>query len=72
MIDIENLSEYIEDEIKDAGKYARCAMKHKGENPELAELFHRLSGEEADHARMLYDEAMKEVKELRDKYSMHE
>lgn len=72
MIDIDNLSEYIEDEIKDAGKYARCALKHKDETPELADLFYRLSGEEAEHARMLYDEAMKEVKELRDKYSMHE
>ena len=72
MIDIDNLSEYIEDEIKDAGKYARCAIKHKSENPELAEMFYRLSEEEAGHARMLYDEAMKEVKELRDKYSMRE
>ncbi|MBO7669879.1 MAG: hypothetical protein J6S60_04745 [Oscillospiraceae bacterium] len=72
MIDIENISEYIEDEIKDAGKYARCALKHRNENPELADLFYRLSGEEADHARALYDEAMKEVKEMREKYSMPE
>ena len=72
MIDIDNLSEYIEDEIKDAGKYARCALKHKDEAPELADLFFRLSGEEAEHARMLYDEAMKEVKGLREKYSMPE
>jgi rubrerythrin len=72
MIDIENLSEYIEDEIKDAGKYARCALKHKDETPALAELFFRLSGEESEHARMLYDEAMKEVKSLREKYTMDE
>ena len=72
MIDIENLSEYIEDEIKDAAKYARCALKHQGETPGLADLFYKLSGEEAEHARMLYDEAMKEVKGLRDKYGMHE
>ena len=72
MIDIENLSEYIEDEIKDAGKYARCALKHKDETPGLAELFFRLSGEESEHARMLYDEAMKEVKSLREKYTMDE
>lgn len=72
MIDIENLSEYIEDEIKDAGKYARCALKHKSESPELAGLFYRLSGEEANHAKLLYDEAMKEVKGLHDKYSMPE
>ena len=31
----DNLAEYIEDEIKDAGKYARCAMKHKDETPEF-------------------------------------
>jgi len=72
MIDIDNLAEYIEDEIMDAGKYARCALKHKDDTPGLADLFYRLSGEEAEHARMLYDEAMKEVKELREKYSMHE
>jgi ferritin len=72
MIDIDNLSEYIEDEIKDAGKYARCALKHMDEAPGLADLFYRLSGEEAEHAQMLYDEAMKEVKELRDKYSIRE
>ena len=68
MNDIENLSEYIEDEIRDAGKYARCALKHKDETPELAELFHRLSGEEMEHARLLYDAAMGEVKGLRDRY----
>ena len=64
----DNLAEYIEDEIKDAAKYARCAMKHKDETPELANLFHRLSGEEAEHARLLYDMAMKEVKEMQDRY----
>ena len=72
MIDIDNLAEYIEDEIMDAGKYARCALKHMDDTPGLADLFYRLSGEEAEHARMLYDEAMKEVKELREKYSMRE
>lgn len=68
MNDIENLSEYIEDEIKDAGKYARCAMKHKDETPELAQLFHRLSGEEMEHAKLLYDAAMGEVKGMWDKF----
>lgn len=68
MYDTDNLSEYIEEEIKDAGKYARCALKHKDETPELADLFHRLSGEEAEHAKLLYDMAMKEVKEMQDRY----
>ena len=68
MNDIENLSEYIEDEIRDAGKYARCALKHKDETPELADLFHRLSGEEMEHAKLLYDAAMGQVKSLLSKY----
>ena len=69
MNDIENLSEYIEDEIRDAGKYARCALKHKDESPALADLFHRLSGEEMEHAKLLYDAAMRQVKEMIDRYA---
>lgn len=69
MIDIDNLSEYIEDEIRDAGKYARCALKHKDENQGMAEMFNRLSGDEMEHAKLLYDAAMDEVKMLRDKYN---
>ena len=68
MFDTDNLSEYIEEEIKDAGKYARCALKHKDETPVLADLFHRLSIEESEHAKLLFDMAMKEVKEMQDKY----
>lgn len=68
MNDIENLSEYIEDEIRDAGKYARCALKHKTENPALADLFHRLSGEEMEHAKLLYDAAMHQVKRMIDQF----
>jgi len=69
MNDIENLSEYIEDEIRDAGKYARCALKHKEETPALAELFHRLSSEETEHARLLYEAAMQQVKEMINRYA---
>ena len=69
MDNIDNLSEYIEDEIKDAGKYAHCALKHRDENPTLAELFHRLSSEEMEHAKLLYDEAMRHVKVMIDRFS---
>ena len=68
MNDIENLSEYIEDEIKDAGKYAQCALNHKEKNPDLADVFHRLSSEEMEHARLLYDAAMHHVKKMIDQY----
>lgn len=68
MNDIDNLSEYIEDEIRDAGKYARCALKHKDETPALAALFHRLSREEMEHAKLLYEAAMQQVQEMIDRY----
>ena len=65
---VENLSEYIEDEIRDAGKYARCALKHKDETPALAAIFHRLSSEEMEHAKLLYEAAMQQVQEMIDRY----
>ena len=61
---IEKLSEYIEEEIADGRKYAKCAVKYKSEYPELSKLFLSLSGEEMSHMERLH----RAVTELIEKY----
>lgn len=51
---IKKLSDYIEDELCDAKKYATEAIKYKTEYPELSKLFFALSGEEMGHMDRLH------------------
>lgn len=53
---IEKLSAMVDDEIEDAEKYAKCALKYKDERPALAKTFYDLSGEEMRHMTMLHAE----------------
>lgn len=51
---IKKLSERIEEEIEDAKEYAEMAMHYKSLDPELAQIFMTISGEEMKHMDMLH------------------
>jgi ferritin len=62
---IEQLCDYIDEEINDAKKYAVKALEVKAEFPQLAETFCRLSQEEMGHMQALHNEVEKIILEYR-------
>ena len=52
---IKALSEMIEDELKGAEHYVKCAIKNKVDNPALAETLYEISTQEMRHVNMLHD-----------------
>ena len=62
---IEKLSEMIDEDIEDAGKYAKCALKYKEENPALSKTFYDLSTDEMRHMTLLHDEVARIIAQYR-------
>lgn len=71
MDDMIMLFDYAEDEIKDARKYAEAALKYKESNPDIAEMFYALSGDELEHFSMIHKklaDSVADVKAMRTEF----
>lgn len=62
---IEELYDMIDEELDDACKYIKCAIKKKEKYGSLAQTFYTLSTDEMKHSTMLHDEVVKLVNEYR-------
>ena len=52
MKQIKELAEYMQEEIHDACKYIKIALRYKGIDTALADMYYTLSRQELDHAEM--------------------
>lgn len=62
---IEKLTELIDEEISDVGKYAKLAVEVKPTNPGLAQVFYNLSAQEDAHQAALHSEVVKLIENHR-------
>lgn len=65
MKEMKLLMEHVEDELKDAHCYAKLALEFKGKDPETADLFYKLSGEEMSHMNMLHKDVVRHIENHR-------
>jgi ferritin len=62
---IEKLDDHINEELEGAEHYAKCALKHREDNPSLAKTMHAISTDEMHHVSMLHDEVVKLIERHR-------
>ena len=61
MQEVKLLMEHIEDELDDARTYATLALEYRASDPEMAELFYKLSGEEMNHMNLLHKDVVRHI-----------
>lgn len=64
---IEELSDKIADEIECAEQYARCALMHKEDNPQLAETYYKIASEKMAHMGLLHTQVVSIIDDYRKK-----
>ena len=64
---IQELSDYIEEEINDAIKYAKMAIARRDEYPLLAEAVYKISDEEIKHMGILHGQVAAIIADYRKK-----
>ena len=62
---IKHLEDQISSEIHDAKGYIKCALKHKDEDEELADLYYALANEEMDHMNRLHKQVVRIIENYR-------
>ena len=67
MLLIKKLEDEIGEELHDAKKYIKCALKYKEEHKDLADLYYWLSQEEMGHADKLHKMVVSEIEAYRKK-----
>lgn len=59
MKQIKHLVGYIHGELEYAERYAKCAVEHKTDDPELAMTYFRIANQELEHADLLHAQAVR-------------
>lgn len=61
MKQIKKLSEMIEEELEGAEEYAKAALMHKTDNPNLAKTLYDIANDEMRHVDMLHGEVVRMI-----------
>lgn len=62
---IKSISEMIEKELCGAEHFAKCAVRHKEDNPALAKAFYEISTQKMEHMKRLHGEVVKIIEAYR-------
>ena len=65
---IKKLSKMIHEEIEDAEKYTKCAIKYRESFPEVSQVFFNLGNEELNHMEKLHTAVTRVIAEYRAKH----